>query len=184
MTTRRPTSLLRAALLCAAGFAGALVGLPILSAAPAVAQEFPACERFAWSVQRELAAFAEPGLPVLAPGASLPAGTMAVSLRLRPAAEANFPVPPERAPKPDTFGGFVTAPAVPGGVYQVTVSGEAWIDVSQGGRTSLKSLGQSGQKGCPSVRKSLRFRLEPGPVTIQLSGAPVDQVAVGLFRAD
>lgn len=73
MTTRRPTSLLRAALLCAAGFAGALVGLPILSAAPA-AQEVPACERFAWSVQRELAAFAEPSLPVLAPGASLPAG--------------------------------------------------------------------------------------------------------------
>lgn len=156
----------------------------LAAAPPATAQEIPACDRFAWSVKREQVAFAAPDRPALASGSVLPSGTMASTLQLGPVAAIAFPVRPERTPKPATFGGFVTAPAIPGGVYQVTVSDEAWIDVSQDGTTSLKSLGQSGQKGCPSVRKSLRFQLDAAPVTIQISGSGAERISVGLFKAE
>lgn len=161
--------------------AAALAGL---MAAPVHAQEVPACDRFAWSLRREQAAFAEPGLPVLRSGSALPAGATAASLELRPAAEVSLPFPPERPPGPETRAGFLRLPAVPAGLYQVTVSDEAWIDVGQEGTVPLRSVGQSGQRGCASVRKSLRFQLGAAPVTIQVSGAATERIAVSLLRAD
>ncbi len=144
----------------------------------------PTCDRFAWSVKREQTAFASAGLPVLTSGSALPAEKMAGTLQLKPVAELAFPLPPERTPKPGTFGGFITAPGISDGVYQVTLSDDAWIDVFQDGRTSLKSLGGSGKKGCPSVRKSIRFELSAGPVTIQISGTTAERISIGLFRAE
>jgi hypothetical protein len=48
--------------------------------------------------------------------------------------------------------------------------------------TPLKSLDQSGQKGCPSVRKSIRFQFDAGPLTIQISGTTAEHISVGLFK--
>src|SRR3954469_308943 len=99
-----------------------LAGLPMASA---MAKEASACDRFAWSVKREEAAFAAADLPVLTPGSVLPAEKMAGTLPLKPIAELAFPFPPERTPRPGTLGGFITAPAVAEGIYQVTISDEA-----------------------------------------------------------
>ena len=61
---------------------------------------------------------------------------------------------------------------------------EGWVDVSQDGRTTLKSSAHSGKAGCPGVRKSLRFALNAGKVTIEISRAPGPQIKLGLLKAE
>jgi hypothetical protein len=122
-------------------------------------------------VARERAAFEAPDLPELASGSALSVGLGAVLLTLRPVAEIALPVLSDKTVKPDTFAGFVTATVPAAGMYQVTLSNEAWIDVSQDGRSSLKPAAHSGKTGCPEVRKSVRFALDVGTVTIEISRA-------------
>jgi len=150
----------------------------------ASAEDAPACSEFAWSVARERAAFAVPDLSTLAPGSALPSGTEAAQLTLQPAADVTLPVPSEKSAKPGTFAGFVTATVPAAGTYQLTLSDEGWVDVSQDGRTTLKSNAHSGKAGCPGVRKSLRFALNPGTVTIEISRAPGSQIKLGLLKTE
>ncbi len=91
----------------------------------------------------------------------------------------------ERKPKNDnSFGGVLTfaSPSKPG-VYQVTLSSEAWIDVIQNGK-SLKSTAHSGKHDCPGVRKSVRFELQAAPVTVQLSDVPSDTIKIAILPAE
>jgi len=159
-------------------------GLVALSVSTATAEDAPACESFAWSVARERAAFKAPDLPALASGWALPNSAGASLLTLKPAAEIVLPVPSEKAMKPDTFAGFVTATVAAAGTYQVTLSNEAWIDVSQDGRSTLKPVAHSGKAGCPEVRKSVRFALDVGAVTIEISRASSPQIKLDLLRAE
>ena len=159
-------------------------GLVTLSINPARAEDAPACTSFAWSVARERAAFGAPGLPALASGSALSGGVSAAQLALKPAAEVALPVPSEKEAKPDTFAGFVTMTVPAAGMYQVTLSDEAWIDVSQDGRSILKPAAHSGKKGCPEVRKSVRFALDAGAVTIEISRASSQQIKLDLLNAE
>ncbi|WP_267428709.1 hypothetical protein [Methylobacterium sp. GC_Met_2] len=159
-------------------------GLVALSVNTARAEDAPACARFAWSVARERAAFGAPGLPALASGSALLGGVSAVQLALKPAAEIVLPVPSEKEAKPDTFAGFVTATVPAAGTYQVTLSNEAWIDVSQDGRSTLKPAAHSGKSGCPEVRKSVRFALDVGTVTIEITRASSPLIKLDLLRAE
>jgi hypothetical protein len=160
------------------------VGLLVWSFGTAVSEEAPACASFAWSVARESAAFAAPNLPALASGSAMPGGTSAVQVMLKPAAEVTLPVPSDRGAKPDTFAGFITAVVPASGTYQVTLSDDAWVDVSQDGRTNLKPVAHSGKAGCPDVRKSLHFALDAGPVTIEINRAPGQQIKLDLLKAE
>jgi hypothetical protein len=127
------------------------------------------CDKFKWSIARERALFAA-GTKPAASGATIAAGE-SYAVALAPSASVAFPLPPERAPKPGSFAAVLKLGAVDKpGLYQVTLSDEAWLDVVQGG-AEVKSVGFSGQKDCPGVRKSVRFDLQAGPVTIQLSDA-------------
>ncbi|XYD06941.1 hypothetical protein R1A27_17370 [Methylobacterium sp. NMS12] len=167
----RSRALLAAALaVCCIGSAGA--------------EDAPACASFAWSVARERAAFAAPNLPALASGSTLPGGMGAAQVALKPAADVALPVQSERTVKPGTFAGFVTAAVLSAGTYQMTLSDDAWIDVSQDGRTTLKPERISGKAGCPEVRKSLRFALGAGPVTIEIGRAPSPQIKLDLLPAE
>lgn len=159
-------------------------GLVATSISAATAEDTPACATFAWSVAREQSAFASPSLSTLASGSALPREASAVQLMLKPAGEVALPVPSERAKKPDTFSGLVTAAVPAAGTYQVTLSDEAWIDVSQDGRSTLKPAAHSGKVGCPDVRKSVRFALDAGSVTIQISRAARPQIKLDLLKAD
>ncbi|MFF9551269.1 hypothetical protein [Methylobacterium fujisawaense] len=159
------------------------IGLIVCPVGLAQADDAPACAEFSWFVARERTAFAAPDLLALESGSALPDSTGALRLKLKPASDVTLPVPSEKAMKPGTFSGFVTATVPATGTYQVTLSDEGWVDVSQDGRTTLKATAHSGKVGCPGIRKSLRFALTPGTVTIEISRAPGPQITLGLLKA-
>ena len=57
--------------------------------------------------------------------------------------------------------------------YQVTLSGDAWVDVVQDGKV-LKQVGFTGSHSCKAVRKSVRFAIGTAPTTIEISDAGAD----------
>ncbi|OCK58845.1 hypothetical protein [Bradyrhizobium sp. LMTR 3] len=151
---------------------------------PAMAAD-DGCEKFAWSLARERAAFVATDKTTIAAGDTisvLPAG--AVVIRLQPAAQASFAMPPERKPRSERWhGGMVRFPALPKpGTYQVTLSDEAWIDVIQNGRYA-RSVGSTGRSDCPGMRKSVRLDLDASPVVLQVSGVAEETIAVAISPA-
>lgn len=147
---------------------------------PAFAED--GCDKFAWPLARERALFAVAEKPNVKAGdtlAAIPAA--AVILHLQPGADAAFAMPPERKPKAERwFGGMLRLPAPDkAGVFQVTLSDEAWIDVVQDGRYA-HSVGHSGRSDCPGLRKSVRFELAAAPFVLQLSGATSERVVVAI----
>ncbi len=147
----------------------------LVTAAPAFAD----CDHFKWSVAKEREAFAS-AQPLAATGASADVGK-GYDLALTP--DLALPVKPERAPKSGTSAAVFQVPKVDAGTYQVTLSGEAWIDVSQGGAI-VKSIGFSGQKDCPEVRKSVRFPLGAGAATVEISNAQGASIKVAVEPAN
>jgi len=146
------------------------------------AEDTSGCDKFAWSIVREHGWFAASDKPVIAAGSmlsSFPRG--AFVLDLQPGTRASFTRPPERAPKSEGwFGGAVWLPAIERpGIYQVTLSEEAWIDVVQDDRFA-RSIGSSGRRDCQGLRKSVRFELSAAPAVLQLSGAAAESVAVAI----
>ena len=138
------------------------------------------CEKFAWSLARERAAFAVADKPAITTGETLPAlPSGALVIRLQPGAQATFAMPPERKPRIEQWhGGMVRLPALPKpGIYQITLSEHAWIDVIQNGRYA-RSVGSTGRSDCPGVRKSVRLDLDASPVVLQVSGVAPDTIAV------
>ena len=100
-------------------------------------------------------------------------------IRLQPGAQASFEMPPERKPRTEPWhGGVVRLPALAKpGIYQITLSDDAWIDVIQNGRYA-RSVGSTGRSDCPGVRKSVRLDLDASPVVLQVSGVAPDTIAV------
>ncbi|WP_258600730.1 hypothetical protein [Mesorhizobium sp. AR10] len=138
------------------------------------------CAAFKWPVTREQSLF--PAAPAAQSGASLAAGE-AADLALVPVATISFDVSPERAPAAGTFGATASVTVPPEGELQITLSGEAWIDVVQDGR-AMKSSGFSGVKTCPGIRKSVRFKLAAGEATVQLSGAKNETIKVAVLAPE
>ena len=143
------------------------------------------CEKFAWSLARDRAAFAATDKTTIAAGetlASLPSGALVI--RLQPGAQASFAKPPERKPRTEQWhGGMVRLPALPKpGIYQITLSEDAWIDVIQDDRYA-RSVGSTGRSDCPGVRKSVRLDLSEGPLVLQVSGVAADTIAVTIGPA-
>ena len=138
------------------------------------------CESFKWPLDKERAAFDAPGLDRTASGAARgPLTEQAFALTLVPAKDVVFTIPPAKK-KNDGFGGLVAfaAPEKPG-VYQVTLSGEGWIDLVQEGK-AVRTSDHSGSKNCPGLRKSVRFMLGAAPVVLQISNAVADTINVGI----
>ncbi len=164
----------------------ALIGAAGLGPLCAAPQDNPACGQFAWSIARELALFSDPNMETVLSGAtlgSLPPNGVAVELQPHPTVD--YALPPGREPKTeDSFGGVLTIANVPkAGAYLVTVSSEAWIDVIQNGR-ALASAAHTGKEGCPGVRKSLRFDLDAGPLTVQVSGVNAALIRLAILPAE
>jgi hypothetical protein len=109
----------------------------------------------------------------------------AFTLRLLPASAASFALAPERKPRSDQwFGGIIRLPALnQGGIYQVTLSDEAWIDVVQDGRYA-RSVGSTGRSDCPGLRKSVRLELRPASFIVQLSAAATDAIIIAITPAE
>src|ERR1700704_1292746 len=113
-----------------------LIALVLLGTASARAAEEPSgCDKFKWPIGRERAALTAADRMKLATGDELTAlPATGIALGLRAPAEAKLPTPPERAPKEGTFAGFATFKTAPkAGLYTVSLSAGAWLDVIQDG---------------------------------------------------
>ena len=81
-----------------------LVTALIASLGPAAAED--GCEKFAWSLARDRAAFAAADKATMAAGetlAALPSGALVI--RLQPGPQATFAMPPERKPRTEPWHG-------------------------------------------------------------------------------
>jgi hypothetical protein len=155
--------------------------LAALCAGGVRAQENSPCDQFKWSVARERGWFAGDVKPAAA-GATIAIG-QAYGVALEPADSADFRLPPERPPKPGAFGATLEVANIDRpGLYQITLSDEAWLDVVQGG-ARVKSVGFTGQKDCPGLRKSVRFDLAAGPLSVQISDATRDAIGLAIAPA-
>lgn len=161
-------------------------GLAQDAAPPPAAQSIPAaCTAFDWPLLREMAWFDAPGLARVQSGDTVPGAMPGAVLALKPVDAIAFPVPPSRKPSPGSFGGVLTVPAPTApGLYQITLSDEAWIDVSQDGQTTRKPTAHTGKRDCPGLRKSLRYQLGTQPVTIEISNARAESIKIAIAPAE
>ena len=137
------------------------------------AKDNPACEQFEWSIKREFELLRDPYLEMVFSGAAL--GSIpdkGLVMELQPHATVDYVLAPGgEAKSDDSFAGLLFIKDVPqAGTYQVTLSGDAWIDLIQDGK-ALALAAETINPNCSDARKSMRFRLERGPLTVQISGA-------------
>ncbi|MCA1455623.1 hypothetical protein I6F35_20825 [Bradyrhizobium sp. BRP22] len=163
-----------------------LVALLLLGSAPALAAEEPSgCDKFKWPIDRERGALTAPDRAKLSSGnelAALPAS--GITLTLVPPAEAKLPTVPERAPKDGTFAGFISFKNAPkAGLYTISLSSDAWVDVVQDGHF-LKPKGFSGATDCEGIRKTMKFELSARPFVLQISGAKENSISVAILSTE
>ena len=157
----------------------------LLTAAPALAAEEPSgCDKFKWPIEHERAALTAPDRIKLASGAELAIPATGMTFALVAPAEAKLPSPPERAPKDGTFAGFASfkAPAK-AGLYTVSLSAGAWIDLVQDGH-DLKPKGFSGATDCDGIRKTMKYEISAAPFVLQISGARDNALSVAILPSE
>lgn len=145
------------------------------------------CESFDFPVAKELQWMQQADVALVSSGASLPqAPQKAMVVSLVPVADAKFVVEPQGKAKgaDGTHAAVVTLDSAgTAGLYQVSLSAKAWIDVVQDGKI-VKSGAHSGKSDCEGLRKSVRFELGSGPVTLQITGVAETTIKVTVRKAD
>jgi hypothetical protein len=143
------------------------------------------CEKLSWRVDRERDWFADKNLPHRASGARLRRIDRTVDLALRPARQVDLFLPPDVKPRPNSFSGEVTFFGVPKpGLYQVTLSNQATIDVFENG-ARLKAIGPASARHCPGVVESVRYELAPGDlVLVEVTNASRSSIKVAFAEAE
>jgi hypothetical protein len=161
--------------------AALLIALALLGSSAAWAAEEPSgCDKFKWPIDRERAALTAPDRPKLVSGAAV-AAPARMTLALRPPGDAALPSPPERAPKEGTFAGFARFNDAPkAGIYTVSLSAGAWVDVVQDGHL-LKPKAFSGATDCDGIRKTMKYELAASPFVLQISGAKDDSISAAVL---
>jgi hypothetical protein len=160
--------------------------LLLLSVAQVGAAEEPSgCDKFKWNIDHERAALTASDRAKLSSGNELtavPSTGMILSL-VKPA-DAKLPTPPERAPKDGTFAGFTSIKAAPkAGIYTISLSSGAWIDVAQDGHF-LKPKAFSGATDCDGIRKTMKYELSASPFVLQISGARDDSISIAILPSE
>ncbi|QIO36828.1 hypothetical protein [Bradyrhizobium sp. 1(2017)] len=156
-----------------------------LGATSALAAEEPSgCDKFKWPIERERAALTAPERAKLASGSEQTAlPSSAITLGLVVPGEARLPAPPERAPKDGTFAGFTSIKAPKAGLYTISLSAGAWVDVVQDGHF-LKPVAFSGATDCDGIRKTIKYELSGQPVVVQVSGAKENSLSIAILLAE
>ena len=152
--------------------------LTFLAAAPVVAAE-DGCGRFDWRVDREIELFGEGFYADVESQSALPKDG-AFSMLLQPIAQVIYTVPPERG-RDDGYGGVVTLEWIAAGRYQITLSGDAWIDAVQNDKR-LPMLASTSRDDCPGIRMSVQFDFQSVPLTLQFGGAMVRRLNISVLR--
>jgi hypothetical protein len=148
----------------------------------AEANDNPPCDQFDWSVKRELESFRAPHLETVSFGATL--GSVpdkGLVLELQPHGTPDSVLATSGEAKSDgAFAGLLFIKTMTqAGTYQVTLSEDVWIDLIQVGK-ALDLSAETVNPNCSDVRKSMRFRLEPGPLTVQISGASSNRIKLAI----
>jgi hypothetical protein len=95
-----------------------------------------------------------------------------------------LPTPPERAPKEGTFAGFTTFKSPPkAGVYTISLSAGAWVDVVQDGH-ALKPKAFSGATDCDGIRKTMKYEISASPFVLQISGTKENSVSIAILPSE
>jgi hypothetical protein len=162
-----------------------LIALVLLGTAPAWAAEEPSgCDKFKWPIDRERAALIAPDRAKLASGAALTALPQSgITLALTSPADAKLPTPPERAPKEGTFAGFASVEAAKAGLYTISLSAGAWVDVVQDGHV-LKPKAFSGATDCEGIRKTMKYELSDKPFVLQISGTKDNSISIAILPSE
>jgi hypothetical protein len=163
-----------------------IVALILFAAGPVWAAEEPSgCDKFKWNIDHERAALTAADRAKLASGSELNAlPSSGVILSLVTPAAAKLPTPPERAPKDGTFAGFAGVKTAPkAGVYTVSLSAGAWVDVVQDGH-SLKPRAFSGATDCDGIRKTMKYELSASPFVLQVSGSKDDSISIAILPSE
>ncbi|GLH80801.1 hypothetical protein SSBR45G_57100 [Bradyrhizobium sp. SSBR45G] len=165
--------------------AGTAVLLGLLTITAARAAEPSGCDKFKWDIARERAALTAADRQKLDTGAEIAAlPASGLLLTLRPLMDAKLPSPPERAPKDGTFAGFMRTSAAPkAGIYTVSLSAAAWIDIVQDGKI-LKPTAFSGATDCEGIRKTVKYELGGQPFALQISSAPEAVISIAILPAE
>ena len=149
------------------------------------AEEPSGCDKFKWNIDHERAALTASDRAKFNSGSevtAMPSTSLILSL-VKPA-DAKLPTPPERAPKDGTFAGFTSFKAAPkAGVYTISLSAGAWVDVSQDGHL-LKPRAFSGATDCDGVRKTMKYELSASPFVLQVSGAKEDTISIAILPSE
>lgn len=170
------------------GLAIVIAACSALSPSVSFAAGTGGCESFAWPLKTELEWMAAGDVEAVASGATLTAPpAKAIAITLQPMESVTFAVPSSGKPKGDpatSFAGTLNFDSVAAaGLYQVSMSRVGWIDVVQNGKT-LATEAHSGKSDCIGLRKSVRFNLDAGALSIQLSGVPDSTVKIAIRRAE
>jgi hypothetical protein len=163
-----------------------LAALLIGAAAPVWAAEEPSgCDKFKWPIDHERAALTAPDRVTLNSGSDVAAvPSTGITLSLVSPADAKLPSPPERAPKDGTMAGFATFKAAPkAGIYTVSLSAGAWVDVVQDGHF-LKPKAFSGATDCEGIRKTMKYELAAQPFVLQVSGTKESAISIAILPAE
>ena len=164
----------------------AMFGLGLSSSLAAAEQ--PGCSGFNWPLDTELTWMARSDDVALESGGEISAPpAKAITLSLQPAKSVTMPVVPgikKQAVGADTFSGWFTLRGVEKpGLYQISLSDGAWVDVAQNGAL-MRSNAFTGRKECTAIHKSVRFEIGSGPVTVQISAAPGQKVRLAIRAAN
>jgi len=153
--------------------------LILLGAAASAAAAGDGCDRFAWPVDRELELFGEGFFADVESQTALPKDG-AFSMLLQPVASVIYTVAPGRG-RDDGYGGIVTLEWIAAGRYQITLSGDAWVDAVQNDKR-LPILASTSRDDCPGIRQSLQFEIQSLPLTLQFGGAMIRRLNVSVLR--
>ncbi|HEX9470119.1 MAG TPA: hypothetical protein VF957_11305 [Bradyrhizobium sp.] len=159
-----------------------LIALLLFGASAYAAEEPSGCDKFKWNIDQARAALTAPDRIKLVSGGELSAlPATGMTLALVTPGEAKLPSPPERAPKEGTFAGFANFKASPkAGVYTISLSAGAWIDVVQDGHF-LKPKGFSGATDCDGIRKTMKYEIGTSPFVLQISGTKEDSISIAIL---
>ena len=158
-----------------------------LLAAPSAGTVEDGCRKFDWPLNREIELFDEGFFADVESESALPKDG-AFSMLLKPVAAVMYMVAPERG-RDDGYGGVVTLEWIAAGRYQVTLSGDVWVDAVQNGKR-LPMLAATSRDDCPGIRLSVQFEVKSQPLTLQLGGAMARRLNISVlpvrerYRAD
>ena len=163
-----------------------IVALLIGTAAPVWAAEEPSgCDKFKWPIDHERAALTAPDRVKLNSGSDVAAKpATGITLSLVAPGDAKLPWPPERAPKDGTMAGFASFKGAPkAGLYTISLSNGAWVDVVQDGHF-LKPKAFSGATDCDGIRKTMKYELAAQPFVLQVSGAKENAISIAILPSE